>query len=144
MPSDKSRIIKQAKFTYSPLGKAFDKQTIEGQGRKQVEVLKLEEKMENIKSVERISTKGMRTNEIKNAIDGIRKCEEKLKKKDLRHATKKYIYDFQQHETIRYFGENIYPGKINVDEAEMDQSNLLKILEEFSKKARARTRKINC
>ena len=48
---------------------------------KQVEVLKLEENNENIKSVEGIFTKGMRTNEIKNEIDGIRKCEEKLKKK---------------------------------------------------------------
>ena len=120
MPSDKSRITQQAKLTYSPLGKAFDKQTIEDQGMKQVEVLKLEENNENIKSVEGIFTKGMRTNE-----------------------TKKYIYDFQKYETIRSFGENIYPGKINVDEAEMDQSNLLKNLEEFSEKSRARTRKIN-
>ena len=128
LPSDKSRITQQAKLTYSPLGKAFDKQTIEDQGMKQVEVLKLEENNENIKSVEGIFTKGMRTNEIKNEIDGIRKCEEKLKKKDLRHETKKDIYDFQQNETIRSFGENIYPGKINVDEDEMDQSNLLKNL----------------
>ena len=26
LPSDESRIIEQAKFTYSPLGKAFEKQ----------------------------------------------------------------------------------------------------------------------
>ena len=33
LPSDQSRIIEQAKFTYSPLGKAFEKQikTIEEQ-----------------------------------------------------------------------------------------------------------------
>ena len=32
LPSDQSRIIEQAKFTYSPLGKALEKQTrtIEG------------------------------------------------------------------------------------------------------------------
>ena len=36
LPSDKSRIIKQAKFTYSILDKAFEKQikTIEEQGKK--------------------------------------------------------------------------------------------------------------
>ena len=36
LPSDLSRIIEQAKFTYSPLGKAFEKQikTIEEQGKK--------------------------------------------------------------------------------------------------------------
>ena len=38
-PSDQSRIIEQAKFTYFPLGKAFEKQikTIEDEGIKQVE-----------------------------------------------------------------------------------------------------------
>ena len=45
LPSDQTRIIEQAKFTYSPLGKAFEKQikTIEDQGIKQVEALKPEE-----------------------------------------------------------------------------------------------------
>ena len=34
LPSNQTQIIEQAKFTYSPLGKAFDKQikTIEDQG----------------------------------------------------------------------------------------------------------------
>ena len=38
-PSDQSGIIEQAKFTYFPLGKAFEKQikTIEDEGIKQVE-----------------------------------------------------------------------------------------------------------
>ena len=38
LPSDQSRIIEQAKFTYSPLSKAFEKQikTIEDQGIKQI------------------------------------------------------------------------------------------------------------
>ena len=41
MPSNQQQIIEQAKFTYSPLGKAFEKQTktIEDQGKKQVDVL---------------------------------------------------------------------------------------------------------
>ena len=41
LPSDLSRIIEQAKFTYSPLGKAFEKQikTIEEQGKKQVDAI---------------------------------------------------------------------------------------------------------
>ena len=43
LPSDQSRIIEQAKFTYSPVGKTFEKQikTIEEQGIKQVEALKV-------------------------------------------------------------------------------------------------------
>ena len=39
--SNQKQIIEQAKFTYSPLGKAFEKQTktIEDQGKKQVDAL---------------------------------------------------------------------------------------------------------
>ena len=43
LSSNQQQIIEQAKFTYSPLGKAFEKQikTIEGQGKKQVDALKV-------------------------------------------------------------------------------------------------------
>ena len=42
LPSHQSRTIEQAKFTYPPLVKAFEKQkkTIEDQGIKQIEALK--------------------------------------------------------------------------------------------------------
>ena len=42
LPSNQQQIIEQARVTYSPLGKAFDKQikTIEDQGQKQVDALK--------------------------------------------------------------------------------------------------------
>ena len=42
LPSNQQQIIEQAKFTYSPLGKAFEKQikTIEDQGEKQIDALK--------------------------------------------------------------------------------------------------------
>ena len=41
IPSDQSRITEQAKFTYCPLGKAFQRQvkTIEDQREKQIKVL---------------------------------------------------------------------------------------------------------
>ena len=43
LTSNRSRIIEPAKFTYSTLGKAFEKQIklIEEQGKKQVEALKV-------------------------------------------------------------------------------------------------------
>ena len=42
LQSNQPQIIEQAKFTYSPLGKAFEKsiKTIKNQGEKQLEVLK--------------------------------------------------------------------------------------------------------
>ena len=48
LPSNQEQIIEQTKLTYSPLVKAFEKQTktIEDQGKKQVEVL------ENLKPIE--------------------------------------------------------------------------------------------
>ena len=41
LPSNQQQIIEQAKFTYSPLGKAFEKQikTIEDKGQKQIDAL---------------------------------------------------------------------------------------------------------
>ena len=54
IPSSNQQIIEQARFTYSPLGKAFNKQikTIEDQGKKQVDALenlKLKEETKTIK-----------------------------------------------------------------------------------------------
>ena len=42
LPSNQKQIIEQARFTYSPLGKAFEKQTktIEVQGKSQISVIK--------------------------------------------------------------------------------------------------------
>ena len=41
LPSNQQQMIEQATFTYSPLGKAFEKQTktIEDQGKKQIDAL---------------------------------------------------------------------------------------------------------
>ena len=115
MPSDKSRITEQGKFTYFLLGKAFEKQikTLEDQGTQQVKdlkALKPKGNKEEIKS----TGKGMRTNEIKNENFDNKNWEDKIKRKNLKYKTKNYTYDFQQYETV-------------IAEAEENQSNLLKI-----------------
>ena len=38
---------------------------------------------------------------------------------------------FKQYETAKYFGESIYTGKINIEEAEMNQPNLLENMVNF-------------
>ena len=78
MPSNQSRIIEQAKLTYSPLREAFSKQikTAEDQVIKQIEALKAlkpGKNKENIKSIKGIFLKEMETNEIKNEIYEIAK-----------------------------------------------------------------------
>ena len=86
-------------------------------------------------SIEGIFLKDLRTNEIKEEVYGIKKWEDKIKLEDSKYRTKNYTYDFQQYETIRSFGKCIYTGKINIDEAEMDQINLKNIVD-FHNKSR--------
>ena len=61
LPSDPRGVIEQAKFTYSNLGKALEKQrkTIEDQGLKQVEALKAlkSEEDQELESIEGIFQK---------------------------------------------------------------------------------------
>ena len=54
LPSNQQQIIEQTKFTYSPLGKVFDKQikTIEDQGKKQVDALEKLKPKEETKAIE--------------------------------------------------------------------------------------------
>ena len=48
--------------------------------------------------------------------------------------------NFEQFDKIRSFGDNIYTGKINIDEAEMDQTNLLENMVEFNDKSRPKSK----
>ena len=78
----------------------------------------------------------MRTNEIKNEINETEKQEEKIKRKVLTYETSKYIFDFQQFQTIRSFGDSIYNDKINIREAKMKQVILLVNILDFRNKSR--------
>ena len=51
LPSNQQQIIEQARFTYSPLGKAFEKQikTIEDQGEKQIKTIQDQGQVKTIK-----------------------------------------------------------------------------------------------
>ena len=70
IPSDQRRVIEQAQFAYSPLGKAFEKQKKKMKNKENhvetLEVLTPEENKEETKSFERLFPKGKRTNQIKN------------------------------------------------------------------------------
>ena len=51
LPSNQQQIIEQTKFTYSPLGKAFEKQikAIEDQGEKQIKTIQDQGQVKTIK-----------------------------------------------------------------------------------------------
>ena len=82
----------------------------------------------------------MRTDEIKNEIDEIKKWEEKIERKDLKYKTNKYLSDCQQFERVRSFGDSIYTGKITIDEADMDQTSLLENIATFNNKSKPKTK----
>ena len=75
LPSNQQQIIEQTTFTYSPLGKAFDKQikTIEDQGKKQVDALE-KLKPKEIKSIEGTSNNQSRAATIFNEFINKRQC----------------------------------------------------------------------
>ena len=49
---------------------------------------------EDTKSIEPLFPKDMRTDEIKNEINDIKKWENKIKRKDLKYETNRYKFDF--------------------------------------------------
>ena len=144
LPSSNQQIIEQARLTYSPLGKAFDKQieTIEDQGKKQVDALntlnliimkKLQIKNENI-----IPKSASASDEAKEEINRILKVEKSVDREKLVYDSGKYTYDFRMFNTIRTFGEDLYEGKITLEEADEDQSDLTDMINEFTKETRPR------
>ena len=84
----------------------------------------------------------MRTNEIKNEINDMKKWENKIKRKDLKYETNWYKFDFKQFETIRIFGVSIHNGKISIDESEIEQTNLLEKVVDFKNKSISKSKKI--
>ena len=115
LPSSNQQIIEQARFTYYPLWKAFEKQikTIEDQGKNQVDALntlksdnnnkKLETKNEDV-----IPKSAFTSNEAREEIKKKLKIEKNVDKEKLVYETGKYKYDFRNFNTIRTFGEYIY------------------------------------
>ena len=70
LPSNQKQIIEEAKFTYYPLGKAFEKQikTIEDQGKKQNQALKDINLKDQPNSIGWIFPKGNETEGIKDEL----------------------------------------------------------------------------
>ena len=83
LPSNNQQIIEQARFTYSPLGKAFDKQikTIEDQGKKQVDALNTLKSDNNkeleIKDEDIVPKSAFASDEAKEELNKILKIEKK-------------------------------------------------------------------
>ena len=86
LPSNQQQIIEQAKFTYSPLWKAFEKQikTIENQGQKQVEALNIFKSDNEKLTIEDVIPKSALINdEAKKKLDKIKETEKTVDREKL-------------------------------------------------------------
>ena len=138
LPSNQKQIIEQAKFTYSPLGKAFKQQTktIEDQGKKQVDGLKYLKLKDQTKSIEEIFPKGHESDGIKDELDKIKRYENKFIRDNLFYESSKQVYHFKIFKTIRSFGDSIYNHKIEIHEANQEQVDLLEYILSFNNKTK--------
>ena len=136
------QIIEQAKFTCSPLGKVFEKQTktIEDQGKKQIdalESLKTSDK-EQLKPIKDFIPKQNLNPEIITEIKRIEEEEKKVNKNKMVYKATNKTYDFRKFKTIRAFGSEIRNNDIDMDTANVEQMNLTMYIKDFANKTKPR------
>ena len=137
LPSNQQQIIQQAKFNYSPLGKAIEKQikTIKDQGGKQVVALESlkapDKKLSPIKDFIPIKNPNP---EIINEIEKNEEIEKKVDRNKMAYKETNKTYDFGNFKTIRTFGNEIRNNVISLDTANIEETNLLSYIYDFTKK----------
>ena len=139
MLSNQKQIIEQAKFTYSPLGKAFKEQmkTTTGQGEKQVDALKTLKPIKSSKSDD--NEKLLKYKEIFDKLSNERIGEiyNIAKQIDFNNLT----YYFKNYLTINFVGfrgpmytyNNIKNGNTSIEKIEEDQEYFKSNLSEITK-----------
>ena len=141
LPSNQQQIIQQAKFNYSPLGKAIEKQikTIKDQGEKQVVALESlkapDKKLTPIKDF--IPMENLNP-EIINEIKRIEEIEKNVDRNKMVYKGTNETYDFRNFKTIRAFGNEIRNNIISLDTANIEQANLLSYINDFIGKTKPR------
>ena len=108
LPSNQQQIIEQANFTYSPLGKAFKKQTktIEDQGKKQIDDL-VALKPKNDAKVKLDKTPSISNNYFKDRLNEVKKYYEPIDEDDLyiRENPNNVLKSFPYKDPINLFND---------------------------------------
>ena len=66
----------------------------------------------------------------------LKKQKKTINREKLVYRASEYTYSFKDFQTIRTFGRDIYEGKITLEEANIDQDNLLRDIRNFNNKTR--------
>ena len=139
LPSNQQQIIEQAKFTYSPLGKAFKKQTktIEDQGKKQVKAIQDNKQLVNINKDDDYKDKLLLSQEIKifkdiynKRLDKIEEINDETDYDDLDYVilNKNMEYNFSIEKGSISLLNDIKKGEISLEKANDRQKNYLHYL----------------
>ena len=140
LPSNQQQIIEQDKFTYSPLGKAFEKQIkiIEDQGEKQVKAIQDKQIVNNVDykdklllSKEREIFKGI----YNKRIDKIEELNNKIDYDNLQYVVVNSgkIYNFSELTDPLTFLNELKKGKMSLEQAKNNQKNYLEYLNTIRK-----------
>ena len=136
LPSNQQEIIQQAKFNYSPLGKAIEKQikTIKDQGEKQVVALgSLKDSDKKLSSIKYfISIKNL-DSEIINEIKRIEEIGKKVDRDKMFYKSTNKTYHFRNFKTILAFGNEIKNNVISLDTANIEPASLLSYINDLIK-----------
>ena len=126
LPSKQQQIIQQAKFNYSPLGKALEKQvkTIKDQGEKQADALKTSYK--NLPSIKDFVPIEKFNPEIIAEI-------KRIDRDKMFYQSTNRNYDFRGFKTIRTYGSDIRNNVTSLKAANLEQANLMAYLYDFTK-----------
>ena len=135
LPSNQQRITEQAKFSYSPLRKAFETQikTIEDQGQKQVDTLNTLKSNNQLTIEDVISGDARNNDKAKKELDKIKEIEKNIHREKLIYETNEYRYSFQNFQTIKTFGRDLCEGNITSEEDYEYQTDLLAEIMNFRK-----------
>ena len=133
LTSNQQQIIHQAKFNYSSLGKAFEKQikTIKDQGEKQADALKTSYKI--LPSIKDFVPTEKFNPEIIDEIERIEEIEENVDRDKMVYESTNRTYDFRGFKTIRAYGKDIRNNVISLKAANLEQANLMAHINHFVK-----------
>ena len=141
LPSSQHQIIGQTRFTYSPLGRGFEKQikTIEDQGEKQVDALNTLKSNNQLTTEDVIPNDTLNNDEAKKELNKIKKIEENIDREKLIYKTDEYAYSFKIFQTIKTFGRDIYEGNITLKEAHEYQTYFAAEIMNFRRNTKPRS-----
>ena len=125
------------------MGKAFEKQTktLQDQGEKQIEAIQDNKKqLANTQelTIKNVIPENIMSDEATKEIYKIVKIEKTVDREKLIYRASEYTYSFQNFQTIKTFGRDIYSNKITLKEADQYQVSLLVEIMNFKNKKKTK------